>query len=72
MKLLYVKCNCLILLPLGTTLIYKIQLHMYMCVRAHCTTVLASTAVFVIRVRVKMQHIFIKKMVVQFGSKSEG
>ena len=43
------------------------------CTLHNSTTVLASTAVFVIRVRVKMQHIFQqKKMVVQFGSKSEG
>jgi hypothetical protein len=32
-----------------------------MCVRAHCTTALARVHVFVIRVRVKMQHIYIKK-----------
>ena len=31
------------------------------CTLHNSTTVLASTAVFVIRVRVKMQHIFTKK-----------
>ncbi len=31
------------------------------CTLHNSTTVLASTAVFVIRVRVKMQHIYIKK-----------